>query len=144
VLVTATSRASKLWPDDRWRALARHLAGNGIAVLLTFGTPDEAERCRRIADGIDGATLAPRLSLAEAASLLAHADVVAGVDTGLTHLAAALGTAPVAIFTETDAALAGVAICGGATRDLGGSGAVPTASEVIDALGELYLVSPRC
>jgi len=144
VLVTATSRASKLWPDDRWRALARHLAGNGIAVLLTFGTPDEAERCRRIADGIDGATLAPRLSLAEAASLLAHADVVAGVDTGLTHLAAALGTATVAIFTETDAALAGVAICGGATRDLGGNGVVPTAAEVIDALGEIYLASPRC
>jgi hypothetical protein len=50
----------------------------------------------------------------------------------------------VAIFTETDAALAGVAICGGATRDLGGNGIVPTAAEVIDALGGIYLASPRC
>ena len=52
-------------------------------------------------------------------------EVVVGVDTGLTHLAAALGTPTVAVFTATDAALAGVARAGAHALDVGGNGARP-------------------
>ena len=58
----------------------------------------------------------PRQTLAELATLARHAEAVVGVDTGLTHLAAALGTPTVAVFTTTDAALAGVARAGDRTR----------------------------
>ena len=54
------------------------------------------------------------------------AEVVVGVDTGLTHLAAALGTPTVAIFTTTDATLAGVAAAGPHAVDIGGNGRVPS------------------
>ena len=56
-----------------------------------------------------------------------------GVDTGLTHLAAAMGTPTVAIFTATDPALAGVARAGAHAQDVGGNGHVPSFDEV--ALG---------
>jgi heptosyltransferase-1 len=144
VLVSATSRASKQWPETLWRALALHLTENGCVVLLPWGTADEEARCRRIAEGITSAIVPPHQSLHEAASLLARAEVVVGVDTGLTHLSAALATPTIALFTETDAALAGVAICGSAARDLGGNGVVPRLDEVIDAVGDVYRNAPRC
>jgi heptosyltransferase I len=144
VLVTATSRPAKLWPEAHWHALARHFAQSGLAVLLPWGTPDEEARCRRIAAGVESAVVPPRQSLRDAAALLAHAEVVVGIDTGLTHLAAALGTPTIALFTETDAALAGVAICEGDTRDLGGNGVVPQVAEVIDTLGDVWRRIPRC
>ena len=86
----------------------------------------------------------PRQSLPELATLARHADVVVGVDTGLTHLAAALGTATVAIFTTTDADLAGVARAGAHARDLGGNGVVPSLADVIAATGALLRAAPRC
>jgi len=85
-----------------------------------------------------------RRSLPELASLLSRAVWVVGVDTGLTHLAAALGTPTVAIFTVTDPQLAGVARATASARDLGGMGNVPTLAEVIAALGPLVRAVPSC
>lgn len=144
VLVTATSRPGKLWPEDRWRALARHLAQSGFAVVLPSGAPDEQQRCHRIADGLAETRVPSRQPLGEVAALLSRASAVVGVDTGLTHLAAALGAPTVALFTETDAALAGVSICGDSAQDLGGNGVVPQVGEVIDALGSIWRHTPRC
>lgn len=144
VLVTATSRGSKLWPEDDWRALAGHLTKSGVAVVLPWGTADEQARCWRVADAIEGAIVPQRQSLADAAALLSRAEVVIGVDTGLTHLAAALATPTIALFTVTDAALAGVSICGGDAHDLGGNGVVPRLADVIDTLGDVYRNVPRC
>ncbi|MEO8848253.1 MAG: lipopolysaccharide heptosyltransferase I [Casimicrobiaceae bacterium] len=144
VLVTATSRTGKLWPEAQWRALASHLAQNGLIVMLPWGTPAEEARCRRIAEGNSLACVPPRQPLHDVAALLAHAALVTGVDTGLTHLGAALGTPTIALFTDTDPGLAGVAICGGDARDLGGKGNVPTLAEVVDAVGDAYRRIPRC
>ena len=76
------------------------------------------------------------------ASARAHA--VVGVDTGLTHLAAALGVPTLALFTTTDAVLAGVAIAGDHARDLGGNGVVPSLDAARAALGELMKRAARC
>ena len=77
-------------------------------------TSDERARSERIASGAEGAVVPPRQTLPELATLSRHAEVVVGVDTGLTHLAAALGTSTVAIFTATDPRFAGVARTGAA------------------------------
>ena len=130
--------------EDRWRALGGRLAAAGIATLLPWGSAAEEARSRRIAAGVAGAIVPPRQSLPELAALARRADVVAGVDTGLTHLAAALGTPTVAVFTATDAAQAGVARTGPHAQDLGGRGHVPTFDEVAAAVGRALATAPRC
>lgn len=140
----ATSRDDKLWPEERWRALAERLAAAGVATLLPWGSPSEEARSRRIAAGVAGAVVPPRQSLPELAALARRAEVVAGVDTGLTHLAAALGTPTVAVFTATDPARAGVARTGAHARDVGGCGRVPSFDDVAAALGRALASAPHC
>jgi heptosyltransferase-1 len=144
IFVHASSRADKLWPEAHWRALIAHFTQAGLAVLLPWGTREEAERSGRLADGIPGAAVGARRELPEIAALLARAEIVCGVDTGLVHLAAALGAPTVALFVATDPGLAGVARAGPHCRDLGGTGIVPKPSEVIAAVGALLRTLPDC
>jgi len=144
VVVHATSRDSKLWPEAQWRLLIEDFARAGIATILPWGDAGERERSARLARGIDGASVPGRQSLGALAKLLAHADVAVGVDTGLTHLAAALRTPTVALFTQTDPRGAGVSIAGPHALDLGGRGAIPTIDDVRAALGGLMRDAPRC
>jgi len=55
------------------------------------------------------------------------------VDTGLVHLAAALGVPTIALFVATDSELAGVARAGAHARDIGGNRVVPSPEEVVAA-----------
>jgi heptosyltransferase-1 len=140
----ATSRTDKEWPEDRWRALVTHFAGAGFVTLLPWGSDAEQARSLRIAGGSEGAVVPPRQTLPELATLARHAEIVVGVDTGLTHLAAALGTATVAIFTSTDPHLAGVSCAGVHARDAGGNGVVPSLADIVDLCGQLLRQAPRC
>ena len=140
----ATSRDDKLWPEDGWRAVLARFASAGIVTLLPWGSPRERERSERLAAGAATAIVPPAQTLAELATLARHAEAVVGVDTGLTHLAAALGTPTVAVFTTTDAALAGVARAGPHAIDVGGNGTVPTFDDVAGALGRVLRDAPRC
>jgi heptosyltransferase-1 len=137
VFVHSTSRADKLWPEAHWRSLIVHFANAGMSVLLPSGNAAEAARSERLAHGIAGARAAARQSLAKTASLLARADLVCGVDTGLVHLAAALGVPTIALFVATDSELAGVGRAGGHARDIGGPGALPSPEQVIAAAGAI-------
>ena len=144
VVLHSTSRVGKLWPEERWRALVGGFAQAGLVTMLPWGNDAERERSERLALGIDRTIVPARRSLAELAALLAKSDLAVGVDTGLTHLAAALGTPTLALFTETDPAGAGVALAGPHARDLGGRGAVPTLDEAQAATGALVRAAPRC
>ena len=73
VVLTATSRAAKLWPEASWRALVEHFGRAGFATLLPWGTADEEARARRIAKDQDDAIVPPRQTLAELATLLQRA-----------------------------------------------------------------------
>ena len=87
-----TTWASKHWPEANWRALAEYYSAQGIPVRLPWGNTTEHERAVRIADGLPGVEVLPRLKIAEIASWLAGARACVAVDTGLGHLAAALDT----------------------------------------------------
>jgi len=142
VAVHATSRADKLWPEADWRRLVAAFGEGGCAVLLPWGSAEERARSDRLAAGSPHAIVPPRQDLAAMAGLLARADLVVGVDTGLVHLAAALGTPTLAIFTVTDPALAGVERASATARDLGGSGRVPGLEAVRAAADALALRAP--
>ena len=82
----------------------------------------------------------PSLSLHELAALMGRALAVVGVDTGLVHLAAALGRPTVAVYTDSSPALTGVvAAKSGRVSNLGDAGRVPEPAAVRQALTGLGL-----
>ncbi len=100
VLLHGTTWASKRWSTSHWRMLGRWLATQGVRVVLPWGSGSERDDALAIAQGCDGLVL-PRQNLTSLAGWLAHARVVVGVDTGLMHLAAALGTPGVSLYGPT-------------------------------------------
>lgn len=133
VFLTATSRDDKLWEEPRWTALGRSLRDRGFNLIFPAGSPVERERASRLAATLEGAVAAPPLDLGELAGLLAGASVTVGVDTGLTHLSAALRVPTVALYTATQPGLTGVHGTG-FCRNLGGPGRSPEAATVFDML----------
>src|SRR5574343_824569 len=135
VLLSATSRDDKLWPEAHWIELGRSLQKRGLRAVLPGGNPRERERAARLAAAIPDAVAVPPQGIGELAALLAGAHAVVGVDTGLTHLAVALDTPTVALYTATDPGLTGVygrAYC----RNLGGKDKIPAVNAVLGALAE--------
>ena len=138
VLLHATSRADKLWPEPDWQLLGRELARQGYASILPWGDVAERARSERIARALPGAVVPPALGVLAMSGLLAGAQAVIGVDTGLTHLAAALGRPVVAIYCGTNPGLTGVyARQDARVRNLVGKDAVPALNEVLAALHQV-------
>ena len=134
VLLHATSREDKEWPPGQWLHLGAALQAGGLALVLPWGNAREQQRSRELAQQLPGACVPPtRLGLAQAAAVLAQARVTVGVDTGLTHLANAVGCPLVAIYTATDPGLTGV-IEGPQAVNLGGRHGGPQAAEVLHCL----------
>lgn len=134
LLLHATSRPDKQWPEAAWRALIERLLALELIVALPWGNEAERERARRLADGRSAVRVLPRLSLRQCAAAIARAQVVVGVDTGLTHLAAALGVRTVALFAATPAWRFGPYWSERAVS-LGADGQWPGVDEVMDAIG---------
>jgi lipopolysaccharide heptosyltransferase I len=135
VLLHATARLGKQWPEDNWIALGKAL-GPGAELVLPWGTPDERERSMRIAAALPNGRVPERAPLDGVARLIAGAEFVVGVDTGLLHLAAAFGTPLVAIFSGSAPALTGP-VGAGPMAVLGGQGKPPSVADVADAVARL-------
>jgi heptosyltransferase-1 len=136
VLLHATARDSKQWPQEQWIALGRGLAARGLALELPWGTEPERQRSERIAAGIPGARVPDRRPLDELVRRVAAAQFVIGVDTGLLHLAAAVGVPLVGIFVGSEPGLTGPQ-GQGPIAIVGGKGAMPAPDEVLAALDGL-------
>lgn len=133
VLIHSTSARRKLWPESCWHEIGKYLARRNMHSVFPWGGAAEHERSARLAHALHGAIVPPALSVREVMTLLAGAHAVIGVDTGLTHLAGALGVPTVGIYCATDPARTGLYGCRRA-QNLGGPGTVPETAEVIDAV----------
>lgn len=96
----------KEWPAEHWMLLAGELARNGFAIRLT-GSPEDAPRneafLREYGQALpDALSLAGKVSLPSLAWLLARAQAVISVNTGIMHLAALTGTPTVALHGATN------------------------------------------
>ncbi len=100
-LCVNTSRDTKLWSETNWTQLGLKLLETGRRSVFFWGNATEKARVERIAATIPEAIVAPRDTLLKTAALISMADVAIGVDTGLTHMAAALGRPSVGIFVST-------------------------------------------
>ena len=97
------------WPVERWEQLAAELAGEGHRLVVTGGAADAGrtrelvarlgavETADRQGVGVGAVDTAGQLSLAELSHLLRASRVVVSVNTGVMHLAAALGAATVGL-----------------------------------------------
>ena len=130
VFLTMTSRADKLWPEERWIELGRAL---GKKVVLPWGSEEEKRRAERIAHALGGATVPSRMSFSGLGNLFQRASCVIGLDTGLTHLAAALGVRTVGIYCGSAPALTGLYGSPNAVN-LGSAGSAPSVADVVMAL----------
>ena len=136
VLLHATSRRDKAWPVASWVELGKNLDSRGIRCVLPGGSEAELEAARALAAAIPNAIAPDVMPLAAVAALLAHASVVVGVDTGLTHLAAALDAPVVGLYCATEPAENGV-YAGDRAINLGGKGKPPEVDEVLAQVARL-------
>lgn len=139
VCLHGTSRADKLWAEPNWVSLATRFGRAGLHTVLPWGNDAELARARRIGGAVSGAVVLPRLGLRALATVLGQARAVVGVDTGLVHLAVAVGRPTVALFTATDPSLTGVYGEPSRALNLGGVGKSPSVADVEAALAHLGL-----
>jgi len=97
----ATSAFGKCWPIENWIELGINLAERGYTIVLPWGNQAEKERSETISFGIPDSIVPVAFNLKEAFSVILHSELVVGVDTGLTHLAAALKHRTVEIYVST-------------------------------------------
>jgi lipopolysaccharide heptosyltransferase I len=136
VLLHATARPEKQWPETHWIALGKALRaalGQDTKLQLPWGTEIERARGERIAAAVSGADVPERTPLDQVAKLIAGAHYVVGVDTGLMHLAAAFGVPLVAIFTGSNPGLTGP-VGNGRIVVLGADRVLPSVDAVVGAV----------
>lgn len=107
VFLHATTRDNKHWPEAHWRELIRLLQPEGVHIKLPWGAEHEHQRALRLAQGFDNVEVLPKLTLEEVARQLAGASAVVSVDTGLSHLTAALNRPNITLYGPTDPGLIG-------------------------------------
>lgn len=134
VLIPNASRPEKLWPERHWAALGQRLQQQGWQPVVLWGRPDEQSLAESIAASCEG-DVPPFLSVADMAGVLAGAQQVVGLDTGFSHLAAALGRPTVGIYCDHEPGLAGI-IGSGPVASVGGKGQVPSKGEVMALLDQ--------
>jgi heptosyltransferase I len=97
----STARAAKRWANESWIDLGKSLAKEGYRLVLPWGNTSERQVSESIASHIPGAIVPRAISIEEAYSLIAHAALIVGVDTGLTHVAAVFGKPTVEIYCDS-------------------------------------------
>ncbi len=102
-----TTSNNKHWPECHWRELLISLTNKGLIVKLPWISNIEYQRVTRLAQGFDHVEILPKLSLKEMAYQIINANVIVSVDTGLSHLTAALGKPNIILYGPTDPRLVG-------------------------------------
>lgn len=141
VFLHATTRDDKHWPEENWRELIGLLGERGLRIKLPWGAPHEEARAKRLAEGFDYVEVLPRLSLEKVAHVLAGAEFVVSVDTGLSHLTAALDRPNITLYGPTDPGLIGgygknQVACSSEAKDL-------ATLDAFTVIGELQKINSR-
>ncbi len=102
-----TTWPSKHWPEAYWIELARLAREAGYRVEWPWHGDAERRRAERLCGESGAGELLPALDLDGLKARLARAAGVVGVDSGLAHVAAALGTPAVTLYGPTRTGLTG-------------------------------------
>jgi heptosyltransferase-1 len=103
VFAPFTTRPQKHWFDERWVELARKVKDEFGLTTVVLGGPDDSDRADAMCSAAGKALvhLAGKVRLAVSMAVLQGAQLVVGVDTGLTHMGPAFDRPTVALFGAT-------------------------------------------
>ncbi len=107
MLLHGTTWESKLWPEASWRSLCNIILDDGYEVLIPSGNSRESKRAAFIAANTSAVVLSS-MQLSELIPVMKTCSAAVSVDTGLGHLAGAMGLPLVALYGATDPALTSV------------------------------------
>ena len=94
---------AKVWPEERFEVLGHYIINNLGGLPIIFGGPeDRAKGDRLISKWKLGINAAGELTVRRAAAALSFCRLYVGNDTGTMHLAAAVGTRCIGIFSARD------------------------------------------
>ena len=100
-LAPGTAHATKRWPVDHWQALAAALRTSGRPIVIV-GSPEDLPTASAVAAAAPGTVVAAgQFSLQGTGALLARSTALISGDTGVMHMATAVGTPVVALFGPT-------------------------------------------
>lgn len=105
VLHLGAGTPAKRWPAAHWRQLASRLLQQYDARVVLVGTHDDRRAADEVVAGLPAGEVLDwtgRLDFDELAALLQRADVVVGSDSAPAHLASAVDTPVVALFSGTN------------------------------------------
>jgi ADP-heptose:LPS heptosyltransferase len=106
VLHVGASTPLKLWPPERWRAIAQRIAARGIEPVWSAGRGEEA-RVAACDPESRWRSYAGTLDLAQMRALLDRASLLVSPDTGIAHLARIAGTPSVTLYGPGSATITG-------------------------------------
>src|SRR5690625_1726805 len=98
VIMPSASRDDKLWPAEAWQQVFQALVERGLGLKVLAGNAAEAQRAQSLVQAFPQAEVLPRMGLTEVAHVLAQASLMVGLDSGLTHLSAALGRPTIGLY----------------------------------------------
>jgi heptosyltransferase I len=113
MLAHGTTRTDNEWPVHRWLQLAGQLIASGYDIVLPDANERESIFCQCLKIQLLSLTpdaridTLPRMNLSQLLDEMATCDGVIGVDSGLSHMAVALGLPHVQIFSQDRAWRAG-------------------------------------
>ena len=107
IFIHSTSWTSKNWPIDHWRRVIALARDAGYKIVLPWGSDAERLKSEDLRGDDNNLIVLPPMSIAQKAAIIADAIGTIGLDTGLSHISAALGVPSVTVYGATDPALVG-------------------------------------
>jgi heptosyltransferase-1 len=102
-----TTRVDKHYPEVYWQDLIKKATDQGWSIKLPWGNDKERSRAQLFAQDNDKVQVLSKMSLCEVSQIIANAAGCISVDTGLSHLSAALNKPNLTLFGPTDPGLVG-------------------------------------
>lgn len=137
MIMPSASRDDKLWPETSWHQVFDFLQEKGLGLRLLAGNEHEAERAQQLIANRENAVVLPRMGLTEVAHELAKAHIMVGLDSGLTHLSAALERPTIGIYKASTPVRTPL-VSRAYTASLGDRGQEPSAEVVLSAIQQAF------
>lgn len=132
----ATARKDKMWSESHWIEIGQHLAKKGYRVILPWGNLAEKAVSERLCQQIANAVVPEAFNLTQAFTIVAGAQIVLGVDTGLTHLSAIMCKPTIELYCDSPRWKT-EGFWSESIRNLGDVGQPPCVQQVIAAIEQV-------